>query len=919
MAYLDSTGLATQTQYIKAYVNSRIANQAATGTAAKATADADGNVITTTYATKAEVNTAASNAVSNLVNSAPATLDTLSELASALGNDPNFATTITTQLGNKLNASSANYIKSAAVDNDILTLTKGDDTTITFQGGLTSVDWSDINNVPNYAGSSSAGGAANSAIKLSTARSISVGDLDFAGSANFDGTGNILLNAAPYNAKITIGNKNNYPYHYIGTTGIVTGSYIDKVITLLVTKDHINGGAGIVRIEFRVDNAAGGVTSSCRAVWLMKDDKLPTDCIQIGFRNVAEDSIADIFYKASGTYASAVVRTLQNGVRGGISRAFTLVDSSEVGNTTTTDKLTSVGAYAAINDAATDLHANQTYTSIITASDALVGPYLPLIGGTLTDQLIINRNNGNVGGGLRLTGTGQNFAVSAVNTNVTKGTAPSSNQYWGIDFYGNDTDSYNKRIGLLETKLDTNNIASTSIYAYNCTTNTNTGTSSIGVYVDGSGNAYTSAPTPGNEDNTTKIATTAWAVENANRFVRSNTTLFVSTSGTGNGSSASAPMSLQSLQRYLAVTKFLSSTGNLSGSYVLTIKFVPGSTSYGTVSFDVNKMPGIRYIQIDTSTGTASTTSNYSTNSPLFDNINISGAGIEVTLQNVEVTGTIQCYDGARLTCKTYVGANRILATNHGRINITAGTYNMHANGNIAYAFGATEYGQLYMTTNTAVINFRDLCYYNAAVFYSDICGRLYVRHDYIKLTGTKPVIAMNASGTLTGTSDTAAGTAAKTVTLASGQTFTLTSGAVAYVKFTNTNTAANPTLNINGTGAKPIYLNGAAIPANYLDSYVQYKFTYNGTQFVCNNTFQRVLTITNNSYGSTAGNYNQTYNSGSWNWTGYTNWFGNGCVYNGSLYGPLSATTISTSSNVVIGGTANTNYLQLPSGIKLY
>lgn len=42
------------------------------------------------------------SAIAALVSSAPQTLDTLRELADALGNDPNFATTITTQLGNKV-------------------------------------------------------------------------------------------------------------------------------------------------------------------------------------------------------------------------------------------------------------------------------------------------------------------------------------------------------------------------------------------------------------------------------------------------------------------------------------------------------------------------------------------------------------------------------------------------------------------------------------------------------------------------------------------------------------------------------------------------------------------------------------------------------------------------------------------------
>ena len=43
--------------------------------------------------------------IANLVSSAPATLDTLNELAAALGDDPNFATTISTQIGTKLDAS----------------------------------------------------------------------------------------------------------------------------------------------------------------------------------------------------------------------------------------------------------------------------------------------------------------------------------------------------------------------------------------------------------------------------------------------------------------------------------------------------------------------------------------------------------------------------------------------------------------------------------------------------------------------------------------------------------------------------------------------------------------------------------------------------------------------------------------------
>ncbi len=55
------------------------------------------------YATQAYVNTA----VANVVNSAPAALDTLNELATALGNDASFSTTVSTALGNRLRVDTA--------------------------------------------------------------------------------------------------------------------------------------------------------------------------------------------------------------------------------------------------------------------------------------------------------------------------------------------------------------------------------------------------------------------------------------------------------------------------------------------------------------------------------------------------------------------------------------------------------------------------------------------------------------------------------------------------------------------------------------------------------------------------------------------------------------------------------------------
>lgn len=62
-------------------------------------------------------------AIAALVASSPSTLDTLNELAAALGNDPNFATTISTSIGTKVPQSRT--VNGHALTSDV-TVTKGD-------------------------------------------------------------------------------------------------------------------------------------------------------------------------------------------------------------------------------------------------------------------------------------------------------------------------------------------------------------------------------------------------------------------------------------------------------------------------------------------------------------------------------------------------------------------------------------------------------------------------------------------------------------------------------------------------------------------------------------------------------------------------------------------------------------------------
>jgi len=70
---------------------------------------------TNSYATEGYVTTA----VANLVDAAPSTLDTLNELAAALGDDPNFATTVTNSIAEKLPLAGGTLTGDLIVDADV--------------------------------------------------------------------------------------------------------------------------------------------------------------------------------------------------------------------------------------------------------------------------------------------------------------------------------------------------------------------------------------------------------------------------------------------------------------------------------------------------------------------------------------------------------------------------------------------------------------------------------------------------------------------------------------------------------------------------------------------------------------------------------------------------------------------------------
>ncbi len=79
---------------------------------------------------------------------------------------------------------------------------------------------------------------------------------------------------------------------------------------------------------------------------------------------------------------------------------------------------------------------------------------------------------------------------------------------------------------------------------------------------------------------------------------------------------------------------------------------------------------------------------------------------------------------------------------------------------------------------------------------------------------------------------NTCSSSAADTAKVVSAGDFSLETGAMVVVKFTVTNSAENPTLNVSDTGARAIYYNSEAVAADYLKANHIYTFVYNGDQW---------------------------------------------------------------------------------------
>ena len=100
---------------------------------------------------------------------------------------------------------------------------------------------------------------------------------------------------------------------------------------------------------------------------------------------------------------------------------------------------------------------------------------------------------------------------------------------------------------------------------------------------------------------------------------------------------------------------------------------------------------------------------------------------------------------------------------------------------------------------------------------------------------GNDYLIASTAYATCSTTADTTA----KVATIQDGASFTLITGITINVKFTYSNTASAPTLNVNSTGALTI------TSAKRWDAGAVVSFTYDGTNWAQNDAYAELFECT--------------------------------------------------------------------------
>lgn len=185
-----------------------------------------------------------------------------------------------------------------------------------------------VNYAKSAGTSSSCSGNASTASKLATARNIALGGLS-SGSANFDGSGNVIINDWGYGVtKYVTRDSASAPYYRIAYCE-VKGNWIDKSVIFTIDSGCNGGGFGIVKVCLRSDNTTTAGQTYCEVSWLIRQG-FSADQLLVKVNSPAGTSTvqyADLYFKAASTYSGITVKSLSStSQRDTVERAWTFTN-----------------------------------------------------------------------------------------------------------------------------------------------------------------------------------------------------------------------------------------------------------------------------------------------------------------------------------------------------------------------------------------------------------------------------------------------------------------------------------------------------------------------------------------------------------------------------------------------------------------
>ena len=179
----------------------------------------------------------------------------------------------------------------------------------------------------NYAGASSSGGSATSALKLSTARTIELNGLS-SGSVSFDGSNNATITNWGYGwSKTVTSSTADKPYIRIATTESKS-NYYDASIVFVIDSGYQGGGFGVVKVCCRTNNISKADQSTCEVIWLVRQGFSANQLFVKGNAPSGDTQYFDLYFKASGTYNGATITVLSSCARGVQSRKWTFLNDA---------------------------------------------------------------------------------------------------------------------------------------------------------------------------------------------------------------------------------------------------------------------------------------------------------------------------------------------------------------------------------------------------------------------------------------------------------------------------------------------------------------------------------------------------------------------------------------------------------------